>query len=312
MSVNGTKIKVGIIRGGVGNHYASSLRKGGDVISHIVENLSDKYKVIDILIDKDGVWHLGGLPIKPADLVHKVDIVWDVSQLSNMSTILGNLSIPYIGNSSFQKALVSNNDMLRAHVGNINIQMPKSIVLPVYQEDIDGPKNKYVMTKAKEILHKFPAPWIIKSFTPDSNMGIHLAKTFPELIDAIEDGIAHEKSILVEEFISGKLGSVHSISGFRGTDIYTFPLINIFGVFSTTEKEKISNQIRNLHKHLGVEHYLKSDFVLHPKKGIFLTGIYSLPDLKKGSHFDQSCEFVGAKMSHVSEHILNKALNKKA
>jgi len=65
------KRRVGILRGGTGEHYASSLKKGGDIILYISENLSNKYKVVDILIDKDHIWHLGGLPISPSDLAHR-------------------------------------------------------------------------------------------------------------------------------------------------------------------------------------------------------------------------------------------------
>ena len=43
----------------MGNQYTSSIRKGGDIISRIFENLADKYKVVDIFIDKDG----NGMPM---------------------------------------------------------------------------------------------------------------------------------------------------------------------------------------------------------------------------------------------------------
>jgi len=295
--------RVGILRGGTGERHTSSVKKGGEIISHIFENLSDKYKIVDILIDKEGVWHLNGIPIKPADLVRKVDVVWNTSEDPSFSVVLDSFFIPNIGNKYFSKVLENNNDMLRKHIKDIGVQMPQSIVLPLYQEDFDGPRERYAIKKAKEVFERFSSPWVIKSFTPDSNMGIHLAKTFGELSEAIEDGVNHGKSILVEEFIVGKPSTVHSISGFRGEDIYVLPSQN----FSTSEKEKIINFARNLHKHLATEHYLKSDFVLHPQRGFFLTGIDSSPDLRKGSHFEQSCEFVGAKMYHVLEHILNRA-----
>ena len=48
-----TKKRIGILRGGTGKYYASSLKKGGEIIFHISENLADKYKVFDILVDKD-------------------------------------------------------------------------------------------------------------------------------------------------------------------------------------------------------------------------------------------------------------------
>ena len=91
-----SKKRVGILRGGTGKYYASSLKKGGEIILHISENLADKYKVFDILVDKDYIWHLNGVPVNPGDLISKVDVVWNTSHPS-FSNILESLSIPNIG-----------------------------------------------------------------------------------------------------------------------------------------------------------------------------------------------------------------------
>ena len=275
--------RVGIIRGGTGNHHAISVRKGGDLISHIFENLADKYKVVDIFIDKDGNWHANGLPIIPADLVRKVDVVWNTSKQPSLSIILDNFSIPNIGSSSFLKILESNREMLEMHMKSIGIKMPRFIIFP---------------KDAREVFKKFSAPWIVKI-----DNEVKLIKTFNELTETIKD----KNNIIIEEFIAGKPSTVHSISGFRGEDIYVFPPQN----FLTDEKEKVISFAKDLHKHLATEHYLKSDFVLHPKRGFFLTNISFLPDLREDSHFEQSCEFVGAKIHHIIEHILEKTLNNK-
>src|SRR3989344_5025519 len=301
-----TKKRIGILRGGAGKHYASSLRKGGEIILHISENLSDKYKPVDILIDKDYIWHINVLPVNPGDLVSKIDVVWNTSHPS-FSNILDSLLIPNIGNSSFFHTLENSKDILREHIKSIGAQMPKSMILPVYQKDFDGSQERYVIKKAKEVFEKFSAPWVVKYFTEDVNMAIHLVKTFPELVDVIEDGVKHEKSILVEEFIAGKVASVHSLPHFRGENIYTFPLGNTFGNFSTNEKDKLSNLAKDLHNHLGAKHYLKSDFVLSPRGKVYLLEISSNPDLQFDSHFAQVCESVGVKIHQVVEHIIEQA-----
>jgi len=170
-----SKKRVGVLRGGEGKHYASSLQKGGEIIAHIFENLGDKYKTFDILIDKEGKWHLNGKPIIPADLIHKVDVVWNTSH-SNFSNILDNLSILNIGNGFFSFALQNNRDFLREHIKEIGLQIPKYLV---------SPKN------AQEVFEKFPAPWIVK-FSNE----IKLIKTFNELTDTINN----EDDIILEEF----------------------------------------------------------------------------------------------------------------
>jgi D-alanine-D-alanine ligase len=269
------KKRVGIVRGGEGKYYASSLKKGGEIISHISENLSDKYKVVDILVDKAGAWHLNGLPIIPADLFHKVDIVWNTAH-PGISVILDNFSIPNIGNGFFSSALENSKDMLREHVKQIGVPMPKYVV---------SPKN------AREVFEKFGSPW---------RVGNKLVKTFPELEEVIRDS----ENILVEEFIAGKVASIHSVPLFRGEKIYTFPLGNAFGVFSSEEKEKLANLAKDLHRHIGAKHYLKSNFILDKRGKIYLLDIESTPDLDKDSHFAQVCESVGAQTHQVVEHIL--------
>lgn len=274
--------RVGVLRGGAGKHYASSLQKGGEIISFIFENLADKYKTFDILIDKDGNWHLNGKPIIPADLIHKVDIVWNTSH-PNFSNILESLSIPHVSVGHFSSALENSKDFLREHIKEIGLQMPRSIM---------SPKN------AKEVFEKFTGPWIVKV----SNE-VKVVKTFPELVEAI-DG---RNDVLVEEFVAGKVASVHSVPDFRGMDIYIFPLGNAYGVFSTMEKEKLSSVAKILHKHLGAKHYLKSDFILTSRGKIYLLQVEGTPDLKLNSHFSQVCDSVGAKTYHVIEHILEQA-----
>ncbi len=276
--VTNTKKRVGILRGGMGADYASSLKEGGNIIAHIYENLKDKYKPVDILIDKGGVWHFGGIPVQPADLMHKVDVVWNTSH-SSLNIILENFSIPNVGAGS---SLLENNcAILEGHLRDIGIKMPRHII---------SPKN------AKEVHQKFPAPWITKF-----QSGVKIIKTFNELHEVINNGDV----IMVEEFIEGIPGAVHSVAGFRGDDVYTFPPTG----FTREEKAQLISLAKNLHSHLGAEHYLKSDFILTPRRGIYITNIDFSPDLRQDSHFDDACIFVGAKMHQVVEHMLEQALN---
>ena len=124
----------------------------------------------------------------------------------------------------------------------------------------------------------------------------------------MENGRRQKKEILVEEFIPGKIASIHSVPKFRNEEIYIFPLGNSFGVFSAEEKNKLTSLAKTLHIHLGAKHYLKSDFLLTPRGKIYLLQIEENPDLKQDSHFSQVAESVGAKISDVVEHILEQVL----
>jgi D-alanine-D-alanine ligase-like ATP-grasp enzyme len=297
------KKRVGVLRGGEGDHYDKSLKDGGEVILCIRENLADRWQPLDILIDKNNVWHAGGIPIQPTELINKVDVVWNATHPA-FSQTLRNLNIPFVGSGSFGSTLGESRAMLEKHMKEIGVKMPRHVLIPLYQTDFDGPRERFSIKKAKEVHEKFPAPWIVRPMPGDSLRGVHLANTFPELVEAIEDEVNHGKSILVEEFISGRNSFMHSVAGFRGADIYTFPA----GKFRADEKEKLEKLAKDLFMHLGVAHYLNSNFVVHPKRGIYLTSVEFQPDFGIDSHFNKVCESVGTRPYQILEHLLKEAI----
>jgi len=331
---NKNKKRIGVLRGGAGKHYENSLKKGGEVIAFIFQNLSDQYRVVDILVDKEGTWHAGGLPVQPENLANKIDLVWNVSH-PNFNNVLKNLPISNIRLDS-SPIIEQSRIMLNKNIKNFGIKIPEHIVFPVYQKDFDGPREKYANKKAREVLEKFGAPWIVRSFNSDlrmgpvrgregsqrpsasNGMGVHVAKTFPELVKAIKDGVSHEESILVEELIAGKSATVHSINNFRGESVYSLPavedrdgMIVAPGNFKADEKDKLIKISKKIHQHLNASHYTKFDFILHRTKGIYLINMEFLPDLKQNSGFTESCESVGAKAEHLLSHIIELSLNRK-
>lgn len=290
-----------MLRGGTGNHYESSLKKGGDILSLIAERLSHKYKPVDIFVDRDGVWHVGGLPVSIPALAEKVDMIWSTMP-PEVTQILKNFAIPHVAPSPFSNLLLNSKEILREHMQKVGINLPRHIIFSQYQEDFDGPKERYAIKKAKETFEKFGAPWLVKSFPENPNVGVYVAKTFNELAGAIDDISSYRASVLVEELIPGKNAEVHSIAGFRGEDVYTMPVVGL----AKHENEKIYALAKDLFQHLDAKFYLNMHFTMHPKLGIYLTGINFLPDLEKDSHFCKSCESVGAHASHVIEHILER------
>ena len=102
---------------------------------------------------------------------------------------------------------------------------------------------------------------------------------------------------------------MHTVANFRGEGPYIFPIHSSYNSFTSPEKDELSALAKDLHQHLGGGQYLKSDFVLSPTRGIFITNIEFIPDLREGTHFHKSCESVGAEMHQVIEHILEQFMN---
>ena len=292
------KRRIGIVRGGDVDDYERSLKDGGDIFLSIHENLGEDWKPVDILIDRNGVWHADGIPLQEkTDLVQKVDAVWNAT--------------PYFGIDSFPYAISENRNMLREHMSAISVLMPRHILIPAYQEDFDGPREKYPAKKAREIFERFGAPWIIRSVVPDPDMAIHIARTYPELVDAIFDAMNHERSIFVEEFIMGRDVSTHALSGFRGEDLYVFPHPDkrqAFASLKTEEKLKVDDLARKVFEHMGVSHYLGSDFKINSRGKIYLTDIKLIPSFDKDSDLVSLGDYVGADKHHIIGHILERIL----
>ncbi|MCE9585024.1 hypothetical protein K8Q94_00125 [Candidatus Nomurabacteria bacterium] len=302
------KIRIGVLRGGIGNHYTLSLKKGGDIISYILNNFPEQYKVLDILIDKDGSFHLNGLPIKKEDLKNKIDVVWNTSH-PDLSRIISNLSIPYVGVNSFASVLKDSKEILKEHMKKNNVNIPKYIVLPLYQKDFDGPIDDYAVKKAKKVLEKFGAPWIVKSLFAKKNIVTHVAKTFPELVNAISDIVKQDESVLVEELINGKKAVVHSVIGFRNQQNYYFPLISTEKhSFSKDEKIIIKNISENIFKYLNNPFYSKYEFILTSKGEIYVVNIDLYPDLVNDQSLIDSIKEVGTKHDHIFKHMIDSVL----
>lgn len=301
MQQSNPRIKIGIIRGGVEN-YKDSLLEGKEILSFLNENLYNKYETIDIFLDKENTAHVHGLPVRLDSLLHKANIVWNTNPY--LVNDLENLSIKNISISPFSNIFSNHRSMLEENAKNIDLQMPRHFVIPAYQYDFDGDMDKFAFRKAKEVFEKFGSPWIVHSFGKDSNTGIHIAKTFEQLVDSILDIARSNKSILVEEFITGKVVSLHSVPRFRNQDLYIMHSSNL----NMGEKEKLLSAVKNLHSHINAAHYLKSSFVINKRGNIYLINIDLKPNLKEYSDLWNTCENRGLKVSQVLEHIIDQAL----
>lgn len=298
------KIRVGVVRVLKEGEPDHAFLRASDFFKFLQENLQDDYTPLDIFIDKENVWHIGGLPVMPADLFHKIDVAWNEGDAS-ISQVFSKIGIPYVGANPFFAALENNKVLLKEHIEKNDLYMPRHLVLESYQEDIDGDIEKYSFKKAQEVFQKFGAPWIVRTNTNKNNEGIHVIKTFPELINIIYDFAIHKKNILVEELISGDRVSLHTVANFRNQDIYHFLPKNI----PSLHKEQIIKSATDLWKVLDAKHYMNINFILHPRR-VYLDSVSSSIDLEKDNDFNVLIDSFGVKREHIIEHILKNAIIK--
>jgi len=108
--------------------------------------LGRQYKPYDILVDKDGKWHLNGVPIDPSKLLYKVDVVWNTSHHS-FSSVLESFFRTLHWSASLFQIFRKSKGILKNHIKKIGLHMPKRIISP---------------KSAREVFEKFGSPWIVR------------------------------------------------------------------------------------------------------------------------------------------------------
>ena len=334
-----TMIRVGVVRGGISSEYDVSLKTGANVLSHLQgDKLNHKYKAIDILIDKDGAWHVKGKPVTMDQVSHSVDVIFnalhgDFGEDGKIQQILDQWSIPYTGSGSFASAIGYNKILAKERFAQIGVKTPQYLVYESYKEDSGESVEDYAKRTAKSIWEKLPPPWVVKLPSSGSSVGVQICKTFPELVDALAGSESSDGTILIEEMIEGKEATVPVVDSFRGQKYYVLPPVEIRvpkhktffdydakysgiseeicpGNFTREEKDELERLASLIHTGLNLDHYSRSDFIIHPRKGIYALEVNTLPGLTDESITPRAIRAVGASMPEFIDHILGLALKR--
>jgi D-alanine-D-alanine ligase len=329
-------IKVGVIRGGISGEYDVSLMTGSNVLSHLRgDKLNKIYKPIDILIDKDGTWHISGKPVSISDVFHSVDVVFnalhgDFGEDGKVQQMLDQWKIPYTGSGAFASALGYNKVLAKEQFKNLGIKTPNYLVVSKYTKE-DGDLDLYSVEKAIQIHDKISPPWIIKPLSGGSSVGMKMCKTYPDLINAFNEKINLDTDVLIEELIEGKEATIGVINQFRDKKVYVLPSIEIRipknkiffdyeskytgvteeicpGNFSRNEKDELDKLAELIHTGLNLDHYSRSDFIIHPKKGIYALEVNTLPGLTNESLIPKMLMSVGVDVPEFIDHVIKLAL----
>ncbi len=289
------KIRVGVLRGGPSPEYEVSLKTGGTILA----NLPEEFEPLDIFISKDGAWHARGLEKSPYDILKTVDVVVNAlhgayGEDGTVQKLLEQFNIPYTGSDSIASALGMNKIMSKDIFNRYGFKTPHHILI--------NENEKNLVSKINQSL---PFPIIIKPIKSGSSLGISFANKVGEIKESLEKSFRHSPDLMVEEYIEGKEAACGVIEGFRGQKFYTLLPIGNFG---ENENAQIQEAAKTIHQALGLRHYSGSDFIVHPKRGLFVLEANSLPELTHRSSFIKSLEAVGGNIGQFLSHLLSRTL----
>lgn len=322
-----SRIRVAVLRGGPSAEYDVSLETGASVLKHLPEN----YEGQDILIDKTGVWHYRGLPISAQEIGRYADVVWNAmhgeyGEDGQVQNVLDKTGVPYTGSRSFASAVAMNKVTAKESFRRAGLKVPAGKFLDLEREPAEA--------AAAKVFQTISPPWIVKPADRGSSVGLYIAKNFTELSHAIAECFRFSGKVIVEEYIKGKEATVGVVDNFRNEEHYSLPAIEIRrpagksvwtyddkysgateevcpGCFTNEEKKKLEELAILAHRTLGLEHYSRSDFILHPTRGIYLLETNSLPGLTSESLLPKSLAAVGCTYPEFLDHVIRLALSKR-
>ena len=324
-------ITVGVLRGGPSNEYEVSLGTGANMLKALREKLATSYRAKDIFISKDGVWHIDGVPRKPEEILQQIDVAilalhGTYGEDGKVQELLESFGIPFTGSGSLASAVAMNKNLSKKAFASQGIKVAADIIVEskAIQHDVDA--------IAQDIFRSFSMPAVVKPVCSGSSVGVSIVKSAKELKKGLVEAAKHSDMVMVEEYIKGTEASVGVIEGFRGEDIYVLPVAEIRpkneffdyeakyqgaseeivpATFSKELKQELGILARKAHAALGLRHYSRTDFMIHPKRGIFTLEINTLPGMADQSIIPKALLAVGSDGHELFDHLIKLALQKK-
>ena len=313
---------VGVLRGGPSREHDVSLKTGAAILANLP---SEKYVVRDIYIDKNGQWHDRGRPTSPERVLRQVDVALiglhgEYGGDGEVQKLLELFGVPYAGADSFGSYLATHKLLAKARARDAGL------LTPVYRYIESVADSEAV---AREIIHSFAQPVIVKPVGWGSSVGVSLVGGYAPVLAAIEKLFAEgAPRVLVEEYIRGKEATVGVIENLRGEALYVLPPIEIIpheggifsydakytgkarqvcpGNFSRVAAEELRRVAKVMHRALDLRHYSRSDFIVAPK-GVYYLETNTLPGLTSDSLLQKSLAAVGVPFPDFLGHLVNLA-----
>jgi len=323
------KKRIGVLRGGPSAEYEVSLKSGAAVLSALRSKLDHLYEARDVLIDLAGKWHIDGREFSPAEAHHHFDIALNAlhgayGEDGKIQAILEAHDIPFTGSGSLSSAVAMNKILTKQALEKHGVRSP--YWKEVFSEDVHIDPDAAAM----ELFRTFVMPAIVKPAGSGSSVGVSVARTHADLVKALEEAAKHGHSILIEEFIPGVEATCGVIEGFRGQELYALPPIEIRtknpffdyaakyqgeseeivpATFSAEIKHELEELAKNVHRLLGLKHYSRTDFIIHPRRGIYVLETNTLPGLTEESLLPKALRAVGSDLHEFIDHIIRLAID---
>lgn len=223
-----SKLKIGVILGGMSTEHDVSILSGTSVLKNLDKN---QYEILPIYLDKLGKWYSFeykdeelkiGVEIENKikienieEYLKKTDVIFPVlhglyGEDGTIQGMLELLKMPYVGSKVLGSALCMDKAYAKIIFEKAKIKQANWIYVKkieteyiIIDENFDEYRNSLEKI-AEKINEKIQFPMFVKPSNSGSSVGINKAKNIEQLKSAINYAGQYDNKILIEEAIVGK------------------------------------------------------------------------------------------------------------
>ena len=341
-----TKIKVAILYGGRSVEHGVSINSARNIAEYLDKS---KFEPILIGISTSGEWYLTttvskeieigkkiNLLLNPKNpgfitntgLVYKPDVVFPVlhgtdGEDGSIQGLLQAMSLPMVGTGVLGSSMSMNKLVAKKILQEAGLPVAK--FLYYYFED----KHQI---NFKHLSSTLGLPFMIKSASLGSSVGVSKVKSEADLKKAVEEAFTYDNCLLAEEFIKGReiecaiLGNAPAQASLPGEiiisskyEFYTFDAKYVDGEAVKIEvpaklDEKTSEAIRQhslkAYQALLCEDFSRVDLFLADDGRVFVNEINTIPGFTNSSMFPMMWKERGISFTDLITQLIDLALER--
>ncbi|MDE2188697.1 MAG: hypothetical protein KGJ35_03140, partial [Patescibacteria group bacterium] len=195
------KPRVGVIRGGPSSEYEISLQTGSAVLN-VLDN--ERYEPVDIVISKEGLWHINGLVHEPHQALRKVDVVFNAlhgnyGEDGKLQHLLETHNIPFTGSGSLVSAITMNKVLAKDRLRESGLKVPAHIVVERAPLEEALTNGEDAVAHIYHLAHsKFAPPYVVKPVSGGSSNGVVLVRDSRRFAEALAKAFMHGDTVMIE------------------------------------------------------------------------------------------------------------------
>jgi D-alanine-D-alanine ligase len=317
--------RVAVFMGGMSPEHDISVLSGREVYQHIPRTRWDPFVVH---IDRKGSWTFPDGSTPPdreyslsdglGELLRRnPSVVFPLlhgafGEDGRFQGLLDYAELPYVGSGCLASALALNKARARDVMAQAGIQVP-------HGEEVHRAQDATL-----------PAPCVIKPMHLGSSVGLRIAHTEAERLDALRHAFEHDSSVLVESFVSGREFTAGVLDQINGPPI-ALPIVEIrpntssffdyhakYTPGATDEicpapipaalRDKLQAAGLAAHSALGCKVMSRTDIIVAEDNEIFVLETNTLPGMTATSLLPQAAAAYGLTFPELIDHMLTTAL----